>query len=58
MLEQVMKLTDIIREQAEIIDAMFMLLLQHVSTEDESLIKITEMMEDAAEARALVDEPR
>ena len=54
MLKQVLKLDEIIREQSEIIDEMFSLLLQHVATEDEGMIKITKMIEDVAEAKATI----
>ena len=42
MLEQVLKLDEIVRTQADIIDKMFILLLQHVPTEDEALKEIVE----------------
>ena len=54
MLEQVLKLNEIIREQSEIIDEMFSLLLQHVTTEDEGMIRVIDMIEDVAEAKALI----
>ena len=37
-----MKLNEIVRAQADIIDKMFILLLQHVPTEDEALKEIVE----------------
>lgn len=53
MLEQVMKLNEVVRAQADIIDAMFILLLQHVPTEDEGFTKITEAIESVAEQKSL-----
>ena len=51
VLEQVMKLNDVVRAQADIIDAMFILLLQHVPTEDAGFTKITEAIESVAEQK-------
>ena len=57
ILEQIEKLTQVIRLEPEIIDEMFVLLLQHVSTEDEGLIKIMEKMRDVEELEELDELP-
>lgn len=57
ILEQIEKLTQVIRLETEIIDEMFVLLLQHVSTEDEGLIKIMEKMRDVEELEELDELP-
>lgn len=49
MIETVEKLTEIIQLEAKIIDDMFLLLLQHISTEDAGMIDVIEKIEDAAE---------
>lgn len=49
MLKQILQMTEIIRLESEIIDTLYLLLLQHVITEDEEFQKVTEMIEEASE---------
>ena len=49
MLEQIMKLNEITRAQATIIDELVILLLQHVSTEDEGFGKVLEDIKEITE---------
>lgn len=51
MIKAVQKMTCIIELQNEIIGDMFMLLLQHVATEDESFRAVTEKINDAGELK-------
>ena len=57
MIEIVSKLTKIIEEEAEIIDDMFLLLLQHVSTEDEGMKEIIDKIESVTELKAISADP-
>lgn len=57
MLETVDRLSEIIRIQSDVIDGLFTLALQHVSTEDDTLADILEDMETAAELRKELDKP-
>lgn len=57
MIEIVSKLTEIIKEEAEIIDDMFLLLLQHVSTEDEGMKEIIDKIDSATELKAISADP-
>lgn len=57
MVEIVNKLTEIIKEEAEIIDEMFLLLLQHVSTEDDAMKEIIDKIEDVAELKEVCADP-
>ena len=57
MIEIVSKLTKIIEEEAEIIDDMFLLLLQHVSTEDEGMKEIINKIESVTELKAISADP-
>ena len=57
MVEIVNKLTEIIKEEAEIIDEMFLLLLQHVSTEDDAMKEIIDKIENVAELKEVCADP-
>lgn len=46
--EALARLEEIIRIQTDVIDGLFLLVMQHISTEDEGLTDILEDMETAA----------
>ena len=52
ILEAVDRQNEIIKIQSDVIDGLFTMLLQHVSTEDEGLTDILKDMETAVELRA------
>ena len=49
MIETINRLTTVIRMESEIIDELFSLLLQHISTEDEGVQKIINMIAEVSE---------
>ena len=51
MIETVEKLTKVIRMEAEIIDEMFLLLLQHIPTEAAEMKEILDRIETVAELK-------